>query len=161
MKLRYRIHNWYYYLKCLLFKRYNVLRIKSLPPTWTDRDTILSHAMFQILSDFVNKECKPNCPVDWDHTEDSKNARQKMDELLDWWHNTYLKFDCMEGYDRTKATPDNERFTKSEHGEHMVWSCNEYDKGFFDEAGRKESRMENDLNSKLKEILELRLYFWT
>ena len=161
MLLRYRIKNWFYYLKCLLFKRYNVLRIRTLPPTWSDRDTILSHAMFQILDDFVNKECRKNCPVNWDHNEDSKNARQNMDELLDWWHNTYLKFDCMEGYDQTKATPDSERFTKSEHGDYSVWSCNEYDKEFFAEAGRKEAQMERDLNEKVKEILEMRLYLWT
>ena len=161
MQLRYRVQNWYYYLKCRLFKRYNVLHIQTLPPTFTDRDTVLSHAIFQILSDFVTKECGKDCCISWDQDDEHKQVRQKMDELLDWWHNAYLKFDCMEGYDRSKATPDTERFVKSEYGDYSVWNCNEYDKEFFGESGRKEAQMEKSLNQKLKEILELRLYLWT
>jgi len=46
----------WYWLKCRLWRRYNVIYIKSLPPTWTDRDMVMLHAAFQVLSDFVEKE---------------------------------------------------------------------------------------------------------
>lgn len=48
--------NLYYYLVCRLWHRYNVLRIKTLPPTFVDRDEVLLHASFQILTDFIEKE---------------------------------------------------------------------------------------------------------
>ena len=36
-----RIHDSWYYLKCLLFHRYNVIKVRSLPPTWVDRDELM------------------------------------------------------------------------------------------------------------------------
>lgn len=45
-----------YEMKCRIWNRYNQVTVKSLPPTWNDRDTLLEHACFQILTDFVDKE---------------------------------------------------------------------------------------------------------
>jgi hypothetical protein len=33
-----RPHEWLYYIKCLLWKKYNIVKIKTLSPTWNDRD---------------------------------------------------------------------------------------------------------------------------
>lgn len=46
----------WYYATCRAWRRYNVLRIATLPPTWTDADERLLHGMFQILADFVELE---------------------------------------------------------------------------------------------------------
>lgn len=60
MSLRRRLHLWlrtnWYWLKCRLWHRYNVVHIHSLPPTWNDRDQVMLHAAFQVLVDFVQKE---------------------------------------------------------------------------------------------------------
>src|SRR4051812_47476278 len=45
-----------YYLKCRFWRKYNVVKVRSLPPTWVDRDRLLLHAAFQILCDVVEKE---------------------------------------------------------------------------------------------------------
>jgi hypothetical protein len=45
----------WYYLSCLLWHRWNVLRIDSLGPTYTDCDTIMLHAAFQCLVNVVEK----------------------------------------------------------------------------------------------------------
>ena len=42
-----------------LWYRYNVLKIKSLTAHYADRDNVLLHANFQVLTDFVEKELIP------------------------------------------------------------------------------------------------------
>ncbi len=46
----------YYWLKCWLFHRYNVVVCRALPITWCDRDYLMLFATFQILEDFVDRE---------------------------------------------------------------------------------------------------------
>lgn len=154
----------WYYLKCALWHKYNRVHVKTLPPTWCDRCTLLPHAMFQILRDFVDRECSPGI-VDWDSDDDHRKARAKMNELLNWWDNTYLKFDCCEGYDISKCMPEEERNTpiKDENGKIVAyeWNSNDYEKQFFDEANRKEEAMRQELTCKLKELIDLRDYLWT
>lgn len=50
------VHEPWYWMKCRFWYRYNVVRIKTLPPTWCDRDEVLLHAAFQILTDYVERE---------------------------------------------------------------------------------------------------------
>lgn len=38
-------------------KRYNILKIRDLPPNYWDKDTILLYAIMQIVVDFVEVEC--------------------------------------------------------------------------------------------------------
>lgn len=60
------------------------LKIKSLPKKkWVDRDMLLLHACFQILSDFIEKEDGLNhCDYE-EHKEDVDTCR----ELYNWWNN--------------------------------------------------------------------------
>ena len=53
---KWRPHNLWYYYKCKIFHPYNVIKIRSLPPTWMDIDTRLEHSIMQLLVDFVEKE---------------------------------------------------------------------------------------------------------
>lgn len=43
------------YVRDLLFPN-NVIKLRELPRSWTDRDTLLFHAAFQVLVDFVEQE---------------------------------------------------------------------------------------------------------
>jgi len=52
----FRLHDAWYWLKCRLWHRYNVVVCRALPPTWCDRDYLLLYAAFQILEDFVQQE---------------------------------------------------------------------------------------------------------
>lgn len=84
----------WYYLKCRLWKKYNVVKVRSLPPTWVDRDQLLLHAAFEILRDVVENE-------NWlDQTAyfipitesdpygcDNRNGWQAVAQLYDWWIN--------------------------------------------------------------------------
>lgn len=65
---------------------------------YVDKDTLLLHSMFSILSAFIEEECGSNCPIDWiasGHTVSVNgtevNVRDEMQALYDWWHNRYNK----------------------------------------------------------------------
>lgn len=52
----YPMGEYLYWIRCRFWHRYNVVYIKTLTPTWHDRDDVMEHAMFQILVDFIEKE---------------------------------------------------------------------------------------------------------
>lgn len=105
------IHDPWYWLKCRVWYRHNVLVIHSLPPTWTDRDERLLHAAFQILVDFIEQEecsewshvhrTREQLIADYDTTYEGcdpehaadirKHAEERADDwlaikaLYDWW----------------------------------------------------------------------------
>ena len=73
----------WYWLTCRVWHQFNVIRIKTLPPTWQDRDRVLLHAAFQILTDFVDREHP------FDHFDVmASNNRDDWEEILRlyaWW----------------------------------------------------------------------------
>lgn len=128
-----KIFDTWYYTKCALWHKYNRVHVKSLSPTWHDRDTLLEHAMFQILSDFITKE-RCDEQVNWDGTPEHRKARDKMTELLNWWNNTYLKFDP---YENKNPRED------------------------YKSIAELEKEMSEELTKRLKEIIDIRDYLWT
>ncbi len=94
----YRPSQIFYYFKCLLFKRYNIVKCRYLDCRWHDRDTILAHTMFEILSQFIEKECSTD-NIEWYGEYGSKiivNGKEKyvrdeMQDIYDWWHKKYNK----------------------------------------------------------------------
>src|SRR5258705_7473481 len=63
----------------------NILKIESLNDGWCDKDHVLLHASFQVLSDFVEKEMKINDFPDWNASEETKKAKKEIEELYAWW----------------------------------------------------------------------------
>ena len=53
--LSYLNRKWWY-LRGIVWDRFNVVKCQTLPPTWNDRDQILLHVAFQCLVDFIDKE---------------------------------------------------------------------------------------------------------
>lgn len=155
---RRRVHERWYGFKCRWLKKYNRLHIRTLPPTWTDRSDMLPHAMFQILTDFIDKEK----PFEYFDTEDKyhRNEWQELKGLYDWWHSVYLKFDPMEGYDTDKATPRDELFAPTEDGMYTM-RCNEYDTEFFMRVRLADDEMEKVLGEKMSRLCALRGMLWT
>lgn len=80
-----RIRDFFYWLKCKLFHPYNVVKITTLPPTWTDRPEVMLHANFQILVDYVEGE-EPFKVLNWDWCEEKKRSpRAEIESLYNWW----------------------------------------------------------------------------
>lgn len=93
----YRPSSIWYYLKCLVWNKFNIIKCKSLPPTWVDRDKLLVHTMAQILFDFVEKER----PQEWFNTAHAA------------WYNTPYKtpYEVTHEYDLKQIEKWRELFT--------------------------------------------------
>lgn len=63
------------------------LKIKTLEKGWHDKDNVLLHAAFQLLTDFVELE-KPDEIVDWSHDVTHRKAWKEIKSLYKWWNET-------------------------------------------------------------------------
>ncbi len=64
----------------------NILNIQSLDEGWTDKDVVMLHACFQLLTDYVEKEEK-TIPTDWEQSSEHKSVKAEIDVLYEWWSN--------------------------------------------------------------------------
>lgn len=139
-------HEPWYWLKCRLWHQYNVVRIKTLPPTWMDRDEVLLHAAFQIFCDFVEREKPTEFEKTWQEYYDlyfgdgdfpgaAEHAKQRADDaqvlkdLYRWWtvDRPARKdpFDLPEGYSKEElnAAGEAEEAMHKEDEEMLVKLC--------------------------------------
>jgi hypothetical protein len=87
-RMRGRLPELWYYIRCRFWYRYHVITIRDLPPTWMDADTRLLHAAFQTLGDVIEKEhiFDRNSPEG--DPSDGKSwawALGEMQTLWTWW----------------------------------------------------------------------------
>lgn len=159
MRLLRKIHDFWYYIKCVLWHKYNTVKARTLPPTWNDRDNLLVHTMFQILEDYVKRESHI---IEWNSDAKHKKARKEMDELLDWWHNIYLKFDESEGleFDWEKEGWDNQ-FIDLGNGMIEMKPLSESDREKYNIVHEREKQIEKELEKRLIRIIKLRGYLWS
>jgi hypothetical protein len=61
-----------------------MLNITTLDGEWCDKDIVLLHACFQLLTDFVEQEISQDT-VDWEHNESISIVRKEIDFLYNWW----------------------------------------------------------------------------
>ena len=64
----------------------NILKIQTLDKGWSDKDNIMLHACFQLLTDCIEKE-KLHDLTDWNQDDNFKTAKKEIDELYNWWKN--------------------------------------------------------------------------
>lgn len=63
----------------------NTLRIKTLAPEWSDKDNIMLHACFQLLTDCIEKEHLLTGHVDWTYSDAQKKVKEEIEALYQWW----------------------------------------------------------------------------
>jgi len=61
------------------------LKITTLGKEWYDKDEILLHAAFQLLTDFVEQE-QPEKQIDWNHSAFYRQVWKEMKSLYVWWN---------------------------------------------------------------------------
>lgn len=127
----------------------NILKIKSLGKGWRDKDSVLLHACFQLLSDFVEQEIPKFPHINWNVSADTNNTIIKE-----------VQFDD----NATGAKePANTRDIKKEFEELYAW-WQEWKKK---DDTEKNSSFEEDHadylkeNEMLKKLIDLRMYMWT
>lgn len=170
----------WYRFKCWAWKRHSTVRSRYLPHTWCDCTELLPETMFEILSRFIENECSPG-HIDWegsDHRVEvdgvSKNVRQEMQDLYDWWHQTYKKdYPAKRAEIYAKIEEINERsfismFKMDESGEYSLFDPqykSEEDKqqvnALYRQLLETENKEEKELNKMLIRLVALRGYMWT
>jgi len=64
-----------------------ILKIQTLEKGGSHKDTVMLHAAFQLLVDFIEQE-KPGERVDWNSSPERKDAWREMNALYKWWTQT-------------------------------------------------------------------------
>ena len=62
----------------------NILKIDTLNNEWRDKDSVMLHACFQLLKDFVEDEVSIG-NTDWNTDEKHRGAKVEIDDLYNWW----------------------------------------------------------------------------
>lgn len=62
----------------------NILKISSLTGDWVDKDIVMLHACFQLLTDYIEKEEK-KIPTDWNQSPEHQSTKAEIDFLYEWW----------------------------------------------------------------------------
>ena len=75
-RLPFRLHQTWWYVRGLLWDRHNVVKIKTLPPTWIDADTKLLHSSFKIFCDVIEKE-KILDNISFDYTDEIERVKKE------------------------------------------------------------------------------------
>ena len=69
----------------------NQLNISTLSEDWSDKDMVILHACFQILTDCIEKEQLFTGHIDWTNDELHINAKKEILELYEWWNERVKK----------------------------------------------------------------------
>jgi len=170
---KYHIGQLWYNVKCSLWNRYTTVKPRSLPHTWTDRDTLMAHTMFEILEQFIEKECSPGV-VDWYYIDKEYGHTKKievngtevfiideMKELVRWWNDSYLPYFRGEIVNEPVSRIEFDRFIELVNDNSK---CTEEEKKYFDyldDLNKQKHEMEEELNKRLQRILKIREYMWT
>jgi hypothetical protein len=135
--------------------------------------------MFEVLSQFIEKECQPEEIVDWEasgHTikmnGKSVNVRKVMQDLYDWWHQDYNKkrlqtdealwLKCSKYSPKFESVPSkdipgcsrlNLKYKNS-------WQKKQYQK-YTKQIQDLEIMYITELNKKMKILVDLTPYLWT
>jgi len=126
---------------------------------WYDRDTILLHAAFQILVDFVEQE-KPDEVCDWQHDELHRNAWNEISQLYKWWKeerpNRHNPLDDV-------VEPPEEEYNISDEGYMIFPERDKYPDYYaaLDKCSELEKEWCEEDQKNLHRLIEIRLFLWT
>lgn len=178
-------YNWrpgqiWYRLKCFCWHRYTTVRPRTIPGHgWCDRSHLLPHMMFEILSQFIEKECSPGI-VDWEGSDHrvnvngvSVNVRTEMQAIYDWWHKEYLPsvehtHDEWHEFERLHRTNDMfDEDDKTPEGNYIFnpkydsAENKEKSEELFLAACKKEADLDKKLKGMMHRIVRIVPFMWT
>lgn len=127
----------------------NLLKIASLTDGWRDKDSVLLHACFQLLSDFVEQEMPKFPHINWNVSTDVSNSVFKGIEF--------------NSGSTGENDPTNTRDIKKEFEELYAWwqewkKKDDTEKNSSFEEEHADYLKENEM---LRKLIDLRMYMWT
>lgn len=173
----------WYRIKCFLWHRYTTVKPRYLGHTWHDRCTVMPHMVFEVLSQFIERECSPGY-VDWygeygHKIDDLKNihsskinkrkyVRDEMQELYTWWHQVYNKLYpaiCERLWRKVSKHNPVVSWVGDDILEYKPeWATLKDEKRYklcLDAINNLENRMGQELKENLHRIVEIIPYLWT
>ncbi len=168
----------WYRFKCWAWRRYTTVKPRYLPHTWVDRRDQLHHMMFEILSQFIERECSPG-HVDWEGSGhmvevngEQVNVRKEMQDLYDWWHKVYMKeIPAIEDKLWKEAEPHfpDTEFVPIESSPGLCSMESKFKSSDseqiyrqkLDEINKLERDTEEELQRRLHRLINIREYLWT
>ena len=164
-QFRNTVTHFVYYLRCMLVSKYNVIKIRRLPPTWTDCDTILHQFIFQLLEDFIEKEqpygddfseeamlnhIAHYLETGFQSDQDRYDVHKSLIKIYRWIKDDFDRYECRlkSLYSSFSVSDDPLRFTV---GDLKVYELVEAE----------EARQDKEIEETMMKIIKLRHYLWT
>ena len=171
-----RLMQAWYRLKCFVWHRYSTVRSRYLDHTWCDKTELVPHAMFELLSRFIERECSPGHVEwfgEWGHkitvNGQEKYVRDEMQELYDWWH-TVWNGEVEEVNDMlwAEAHKHNPITTWEPMEEYLEWKptfATDEDRNIYkrclNAVNKLERMMDVELEARLHRLVNIIPYLWT
>src|SRR5574341_2025046 len=138
------------------------LRIRTLKAGWHDKDEVMLHAAFQLLTDFVEQE-SPAKLIDWSHDRVHRRAWKEIRSLYQWW--TRLRPRRRSPLDDKKIAKPPFRFEKlagTKLSRLVTPDKKKY--GDYYRALRRDARLERKWHSEdqrnLHRLIDIREFLW-
>jgi hypothetical protein len=148
-------------------RTFTTIKPRHLPDTWVDKDRLVVHLVFEVLSQFIEDEC-PGERLDWDADPERASAWREMNDLYDWWNNVYLPFDKEDRYlDDVERPKIVTRKCKDLPGARRVsfkYSSPEAEakaNSVMRARREREEEMERELTERCKRVIGVRRFMWT
>lgn len=173
-----RLGQIWYRLTCWAWHRHTTIKPRYLNHTWHDRTELMPNMMFEILCQFVEKECSPG-HIEW-YGENAhkitvggveKYVMDEMKELVEWWHKVwnkeYQEVNDMLWAEASKHSPTRE-FIDIPGTDFVEWLPEfktEEDKVINHNClmamNKLERNMQEALEDRLHRIIPITFYMWT
>ena len=139
------------------------IKITTLEKGWHDKDEVLLHAVFQLLVDFVEKEC-PDKLVDWSSDEAHRQAWKEINRLYHWWKDIRpTRCSLLEDNKISRPPLKKKKISGSEYHEIIQPDRKKYSKYYaaLRRHVRLETRWFEEDQLNLHKLIEVRKFLWT
>ena len=139
------------------------LKIHSLEKGWRDRNSIMLHAAFQILVDFVELE-EPGKIVDWNSDDAHKEAWHEICDLYGWWTKKRPNRKYPTEDKRLKIPPFEFEDIPGSDCKRMIEPDKKKYAAYYkalEKQGQLEIEYHEEDQKNLHRLIEVRPYFWT
>jgi hypothetical protein len=162
-----KMDNLYWYIH-YIFNPFNVVKIKSLPRSYTDKDEVMLHANFQLLVNYIEEE-KPFQYGPWEdeHKPEYAVAGKDLQELYAWWKAREKRidpFDKMTVHRDFDDMFEDEPAAVDEDGDPTLFTMKPAEGEYLEQltkAGAERDAFEKEDQDNLERLIKLRDYLWT
>lgn len=127
---RRKVNDAYHYVRVRTVSPYNVIKVKQVSPDWIDRDQLLPHVIFTVLTEFIEKELgftlkkEPeqwykNCKNEYEYVSAERQYKKeyRLWELYKWyWEHYFPWYENPVRYVISIGFPDNKDFIERADG---------------------------------------------